>query len=141
MSDYVRRQAWGLMCGRRLGRGVGRKVYECRLDARFVIKCETGSQSFQNIVEWETWLDVKDTPERRWFAPCLDISATGGVLIMRRTQPASPRDHPKRLPKFLTDHKRTNYGILDGKFVCHDYGTNNLPHYGLTCGSSKVDWS
>lgn len=88
-----------------------------------VAKVETGSGSFQNVQEWEfwqAWCETKDV--RRWLAPCADISPCGTILLQERTTPIPPGKFPDKMPDFLTDMKRSNYGLLKGKVVCHDYG-------------------
>lgn len=112
-----------------LGKGVSRSVYVMEQDSTKVVKVET-QKSFQNVMEWETWQHVKGTEYAKWFAPCHFISEGGSVLIMERTEEVSKI--PKRVPAFLSDLKRTNFGTLNKRFVCRDYGTNLLMHNGLT---------
>lgn len=128
-----------LFCGELLGRGIGRLVYAHASAPDYVIKVEEASRSFQNAVEWETWSALKDTRYARWLAPCHQISPCGIVLIMSRTKPLG-RD-PLRMPDFLTDFKRTNYGLLDGRPVCHDYGLSNLLNHGAFASKmKKPEW-
>ncbi len=115
-----------LFCSEQLGTGQGRYVYEYGPDPqRLVIKVETGSGSFQNIVEWETWTKLSDGNSKwlRWFAPCLRISSCGTVLIQERTQPLN-RKIPMKVPDLFCDMKRGNFGWIGNRFVCHDYGWN-----------------
>jgi hypothetical protein len=128
------------MCGRHLGAGIGRRVFEYALNPdTHVVKFEDCNGSrFQNVLEWETWQRVKGTRHERWFAPCVWISQSGGILIMRRT--TRPVQFPAKMPAYLCDFKRDNYGLLDGKFVCHDYGTNLLIENGLTSRMRKAEW-
>jgi hypothetical protein len=119
--------------GRRLGEGIGREVFEFIPDRSKVVKLETVTGSFQNIIEWETWHNLA-AKHRKWLAPCRFISPCGIVLLMDRTEPLRPGDIPARIPEWLSDLKRENYGILDGKFVCHDYGTNLLLNHGAFAG-------
>lgn len=135
----IQREFIGSAIGKQLGSGIGRRVFENQFDEKAVIKIEDCNGSrFQNVLEWETWQHVKDTKLRRWFAPCLWISHSGSVLIMRKTTPASK--FPQRLPVFLGDTKRGNYGLLDGRFVCHDYGTNLAITTGLVERERKAEW-
>ena len=128
--------------GKKLGEGIGRRVFESLLDNgqhSFVVKIEDCSPGrFQNVYEWQTWQHVKGTKWAKWFAPCEWISSCGSVMLQRRTTPASK--FPERMPVFLTDFKRANYGMLDGRVVCHDYGTNVLQSFGLTDRVRKVEW-
>lgn len=130
-----------LMAGRQLGRaGMSRKVFEIPLNEKYVVKIEEGEYRFQNVMEYEFWRQVEGTKHEHWFAPCHSISPNGRVLIMRKTYPMAPSQYPDKIPAFLTDTKYSNYGMLDGKFVCHDYGTCLLPTYGLTRSMRKVSW-
>lgn len=127
-----------LICGDVLGSGAGRTVYECMIRPDLVVKVETPSHSFQNQSEWRFWNDWRmDADMKKWLAPCEAISACGTVLLQRRTEPVHPDHYPDRLPKFLTDTKRSNFGILDGKFVCHDYG---LVVSTVSTALKKAEW-
>lgn len=149
-NTHVHRDAFNLLCDERIGHGMSRSVFTSELLPDCVIKVEDGAGFFQNIVEWETWSRVKDTPASRWFAACRWISPNGSVLVMERTRPPAPEEYPAQMPAFLSDFKRTNYGIsmlLDPKtdkpantFVCHDYGTHLLFEHGMTKRMRKVDW-
>lgn len=134
-----------MMCQDYIGSGMGRVVWVNSADVMTVIKFE--HQGFQNVMEWHAWLAVKDTDHAKWFAPCLNISPCGMVLIQRRTTPAA--NCPEMIPAYLTDTKLSNYGILmgteeklpnAGAFVCHDYGTNMLLENGLTKRMQKANW-
>lgn len=122
-----------------IGTGMCRRVFNNLLDGTAVIKLEDCNGSrFQNVLEWETWCHVKGTEHAIWFAPCLWISASGGILIQRKT--SVPTKFPDKLPLYLTDTKRSNYGMVDGRFVCHDYGTNLLMEWGTSKRTRKVEW-
>lgn len=140
MSDNsaVHRDAFHLLCGDRLGYGMSRSVFACTLHRNCVVKVEEGAGQFQNVVEWETWRRVEGTPFAKWFAPCMWISPNGSVLIMARTTPAP--EYPERMPAFLSDFKRTNYGMHEGRLVCHDYGTHLMFEHGMTKRLIKADW-
>lgn len=147
MSDnqFVHKEAFNTLCGDKIAHGMSREVFACRIDPKCVVKCEDTAGHFQNIIEWETWQRVKDTPYSRWFAECKWISPSGCVLIMERTRPASPSEFPDRVPVFLTDLKRSNFGMAqsNGKrdwFVCHDYGTHLMFENGMTKRLKKADW-
>ena len=75
--------------------------------------------------------------------------ATGGVMrsgrtdlkpavIQSRTFPMRPNERPNVVPKWLTDIKDDNWGLLNGKPVCHDYG---LLHGIGVGGLVKARWS
>lgn len=130
-----------LFCGEKLGNGIGRQVYVLATDATKVIKVETSSQSFQNVIEWETWNDLKGTDYAAFLAPCHFISPCGIVLIQSRVEKLTPQREKVRLPSFLTDFKRSNYGLLKNRVVCCDYGTNLLASHGAFASRlRKPDW-
>jgi hypothetical protein len=143
-SDNDKRELWNLICGSVLGQGSARTVYEHCLDSGLVLKVESGAGSFQNVLEWETWEQVRDTEHARWFAPCVAISPCGGVLVQRRT--VQPKAYPDLVPNFFTDLKLTNFGTLlpykdeEERFVCHDYGFTRLMGLGLTKRMAKPNW-
>jgi hypothetical protein len=140
MSEYVHahREAFNLLCDQLIGTGIGRQVFSSAVFKDAVIKVESSAGSFQNIIEWETWQRIKETKFAKWFAPCVHISPCGSLLIMAKTVPAL--EYPEQMPAFLTDFKRANYGMLNGQFVCHDYGTNLLFENGMTKRMKKVEW-
>lgn len=138
-------QAFYLLCGKELGRGVSRIVYECKIDPTLVVKVEESSGWFQNVIEWETWKRVEDTPFAKWFAKPRFISDNSCIMVMERTYPvANPKQYPAQMPVFLCDFKRTNYGLAHNRegatIVCHDYGTNLLFEHGMSKRMRKAGW-
>lgn len=142
MSDnvFIHKEAFNVLTGDQIGRGVARSVHACKLDPTLVVKIEDGAGSFQNVAEWNVWEAVKETEWAKWFAPCVAISPCGSVLLMKRTTPVSRGAYPERLPRFLTDCKFQNYGEIDGRFVCHDYGMNLLLENGMSNRMRNVHW-
>lgn len=150
MSDYsshlrsefnttLTRDMLSVVLGQKLGEGIGRECYVCAIDESLVVKIEVGGGSFQNVIEWETWQRVRDVPTiAPFFAPCVNISSCGVVLLQKRTE--VPSNYPERMPNFFTDFKRGNYGLYKGHVVCHDYGTNLLFEKGMSKRTRKVNW-
>lgn len=140
MSDnaFIHRDAFNLLCADRIGYGMSRSVFSSRLLPDCVVKVEEDAGRFQNIVEWEIWQRVQGTDFEKWFAPCRWISPNGSVLVMARTTPAL--EYPEKMPVFLCDFKRTNYGIYDGRLVCHDYGTSLIFEHGMSKRMRKAEW-
>lgn len=127
--------------GSKLGGGIGRQVHVYDLNPRYAMKVERNG--FQNSIEWEIWRAVKTTQYAKWFAPCRHISGLGTILLMDRTVPAPRSAFPKKVPEFLGDLKYSNFGLLRGKLVCHDYGTvtNFLAGFTRTkIRMRKADW-
>jgi hypothetical protein len=116
--------------GDKIGEGMSRTVYEYALDITKIVKIESRAGFFQNVIEWETWNNLRDTKHSKWLAPCRYISPSGTFLIMDRSAPLRIEEAPMRLPSWLGDHKLANYGLINKQVVCHDYGTNKLLNNG-----------
>lgn len=138
-SRTVSLDLFDILLGKKIGNGAGREVYEHRLDSSLVVKVENSAGSFQNIVESKIWWEVSDSPYAKWFAPVVAISANGAVLVMKKAEPARKHEYPKKIPAFFTDLKRQNFGLLNGKFVCVDYGSSILS-YGFTKKLKQAKW-
>lgn len=115
-----------LFLGEVLGNGMSRSVYAHERDKSLVIKVESGGNRFQNVLEWEFWQTVKDTKMAKWFAPCVEISPNGIFLIQKRADMIPKNQYPKKIPKFFTDLKYQNFGMIGKQFVCFDYGTAHI---------------
>ncbi len=131
--------AW-LFIGKEIGHGMSRMVYQHFQDRNLIIKVETGNENFQNVIEWTIWQSVKDTPMAKWFAPCVDISPNGHFLIQKKAEKIPKSQYPKTLPAFFTDLKYDNFGMIEDKFVCIDYGTMNLVRNIFTKKMQKANW-
>lgn len=115
----------GLVASRKpLGEGMSRTVRACTLDASLVLKFERDVGVFQNVKEWHVWSEARHNERlSQWFAPCVRISPCGFVLAMKRTEPLPREQLPERIPSCFTDTKVDNWGLYEGRPVCHDYGT------------------
>lgn len=141
LPDYLLHDLARLICAETLGKGIGRQVYVLGTDSTKVIKLETAARSFQNAMEWEVWDELKSTRHAKYLAPCHWISECGMVLIQSRVQPLRPEHEKVQLPSFLTDFKRTNYGILNGRVVACDYGYTTLVERGANASRKrKPEW-
>lgn len=120
--------ALDLFVGRCIGTGWSRHVYELIGQPDKVMKIEHSNRFFSNAMEWRVWDLLKDTEHAIWFAPCYQISFSGTALIQGRTEPFSEESFRAvvELPDFLDDVHWGNFGIFEGRVVCHDYGRNNL---------------
>lgn len=140
--------AYMLLCGDLIGEGCSRRVYQCRLLPDCVVKVEETEGSFENVIEWSIWRQVLGTPASRWFAACHHISQNGRLLVMERTLPARMSDLPARVPIWVSDMKRSNWGVVaktDGAAhpVCHDYGSlsSKVLQFGSAGGRMrKAEW-
>lgn len=139
MSGTITTELKSIIYGKELGSGVSRTVYEYLPDKSCVIKVEETAGWFQNIREWEMWKDSQMIKEiTKWLAPVIDISPCGLLLIQKRVLPLRDKEVPTHLPAFLSDCKRDNYGIYEGRVVCCDYGTALMS---LSTRMRKVDFS
>ncbi len=132
--------AFDMLCGKELGRGISRIVFECRLRDDLVVKVEDAhSRYFANVIESKFWSDNQFASAiASWLAPIKFMSPDGRILLQRRCQPL-PKNFalPAKLPIFLTDLKRENFGLLDGRLVCMDYAlTIASPSVRMV----KTDW-
>jgi hypothetical protein len=142
MNEAVHLDAFNLLCGRIIGYGMTRQVFECNVDKKYVVKVEVGEPRthFQNIMEWMVWRRVSGTNMEKWFAPVHEMSPDGRVLLMHRTMLAGLSDMPKKMPAFFSDFKMANYGMYKGHLVCHDYGSHLLMERGMTKAVVGVNW-
>lgn len=136
LPNHVLKDFLATFCVELIGEGSGRRVYALSTDPTKVVKIEAGGVSFQNVTEWQTWQDLAHTRYAKYLAPCHRISPCGIVLIQSRVMPLQPQQEVVKLPSFLNDFQRANYGILEGRVVCADYGTNLLLNHGAF--SSKL---
>lgn len=123
LSPQLLNNFFYFICGKQLGKGAFRTVFENTQNNKTVIKVENVAGSFQNVNEWEVWQRFKYTPSiAKWLAPCLDISDCGTFLIQERAYDLRPYEEPKKLPLFLTDRKLDNFGRIGKRLVSRDYG-------------------
>jgi hypothetical protein len=114
-----------LMCNTLLGSGQYRHVYSGKQDATLVFKYEREVGRNCNQTEWEMWMEMKNHELGKWLAPCIAISPDARWLIQHRTEPLQYAQLPDKIPRIFCDTKIENWGMLDGRVVCHDYGNNN----------------
>jgi len=145
VDDYfkstIAKDVAALLLGKFLGYGSSRSIFEHATDDSLIVKVEPEAKSFHNISEWQVWERVKRMKVSRWFAPVVDISPNGAVLVMKRCEPARLGELPARVPAFFTDLKAENWGLFEGRFVCLDYGNHLLFEHGMTKRMRKVDWT
>ena len=131
---------FNMLCGDKLGEGIHRTVYSCKLRPDLVVKVENQEMRyFANVMEDKFFSDHQSVKEvARWLAPIEFLSPDGRLLLMKRVRPVHESDKlPDKLPAFLTDLKRENFGWLDGRLVCVDYAFT-IPNPGLRL--RRVHW-
>ena len=140
-----------LLCGKEIASGSSRTVFECTLMPGYVVKVEKDCSKHRNIMEFQAWESVCHVPEiARYFAKIHMMSANGRILIMEKTVRPGPNDWPDKLPVFITDRKKDNFGMIRVKsvdtgehewiFVCHDYGHHCLHENGMSKRMSKANF-
>jgi hypothetical protein len=144
MSDPAFEDFFNLACGKLLGEGVHRKVFECRLRDDLVVKVEIEQdfRFFANVHEMAFYNAVPYNAQQ-WLAKPDMLSPDGRILLMQRAMPAVDiTEMPTSLPAFLCDIKMENFGWVreNGmrKLVCVDYA---LAHFGKpSLKLEKVVW-
>lgn len=123
MNDATYYDAFNLLCGEKLGEGLHRTVFECKLRPELVVKVENSDlRYFANVMEQKFWDDHKDyLAVAKWLAPCEYLSPDGRILLQRRAIPVSEKDLPRSIPAFITDTKVGNFGRIGKSIVCVDY--------------------
>jgi hypothetical protein len=141
MNALIYEDAFNMLCGKLLGEGIHRKVFECKLRPDLVVKVEfdTEYRPFSNVLEQcfrNEHSEYKKVAD--WLAPCEYLSPDGRVLLQRKARPLHDDDVlPEVVPAFLTDLKLENFGMLDGRLVCVDYA-RTIPNPSLR--TRKVTW-
>jgi hypothetical protein len=130
-----------LVTGKLLGVGIHRKTFIYAPDKTLVIKCALEAPNI-NVLEDEVWLMVKNTKIAKWFAPCVAISHCGMFLLQKRAEVRPKSAYPKMIPSFFGDCKYSNFGWIDGQFVCVDYASfiaTSMTHK-WSGKMKKADW-
>lgn len=125
-APEVYHEAFNLLCGDLIGGGIHRQVFECKLRPDLVVKVEDQDyRDFANVKEMQFWRDHSFVKKIAvWLAPCEHLSPDGRILIQKRVEKVTAAyKMPDKVPSFLTDLKKENFGWLDGKLVCIDYST------------------
>ena len=127
----ISREFFDMFCGAPIGYGITRVVYDYVPDPTCVIKIEAADGLFQNVHEWDLYKQYKNAGSchARWLAPCVKISSNGIILIQKKATPVPyTMKLPKKIPRFLSDLKRENFGIYQKRLVCMDYGRHDAVH-------------
>lgn len=129
-----------LFVGDLIGEGASRSVYELLGNDSHVLKVERTGLTFHNQTEWLIWDEAKDWVIADWFAPCVSIESWGTALVQKRTKPfetlnefrdALQKTRGGLLPKIFSDTHYENFGMLNDRVVCHDYGYNRMIRTGI----------
>ena len=112
------------LCQKRLLIGVGntRHVYQHPDNPLWVVKKDVHAAS--NEREWRAWCAIKDTRYEHLFAPCVELT-DDGLLIMMRCDPVlkEPKRKTVVCRVVVSDsHRAANLGVYNGRQVIVDYG-------------------
>jgi hypothetical protein len=126
----------------RLGSGLYRTVFGIWDSEKWVMKVANSAEGADaNRDEWQVWCYLRERHKsNRLLAPCLGISDDGSVLLMRRTTICNEAQVPKRVPVWMTDLKVQNWGMMDGRAVCHDYSTHLIMENTCSDKTKKARW-
>lgn len=147
-TKLSRDAALELFVGNQVGSGSYRRVYDLHTDETCVMKIEYCGKEFCNVHEMAVWKEVQHTPIEDWFAPCMKIDSLGVALIQKKTRPFQNEESFKKalketrgsldLPEFFDDAHHGNFGMFEGRVVCHDYGFNFFINHGVDAGWRKL---
>lgn len=143
-NNPVSSEFFSLMCGDVVGVGISRTVFDYKPDPTCVIKFEGYGSHFQNVLEWDLWKQYNQNPRNkitRWLAPCVSISHSGSILIQKKTKPVPfTLKLPTHVPAMFGDMKRENFGMYQGRVVCHDYGRHESVFVSSHAKWEKAQW-
>lgn len=136
-NTYTTEQIINKFCGKVLGRGQYRDVYELKANKNYVVKVEKNMYSchFMNAREWKNY-KVATKKMKKWLAPIWMINNRGDVSVQDKVKFKKPNKYPKKIPAFLHDIHYNNFGWLNGKFVCIDYPVFMFPPWKM----KKAKW-
>lgn len=108
-----------------MGVGTSRKVYEIPGHPEAVIKVGLNS-NFANWAEFVVFATVGDE-EEPFLGTIQAISQSGKYLIMERLRDLTPDEHLPDVPPWLTDIKRSSFGVSPlGTTKVRDYANIKL---------------
>ena len=130
-EEWFPHELLGTLLEDQLGAGVSREVFSIFGSETLVAKIERpGLAHWANIMEFTNWNRVKETWLEPWFAPCRALSLGGALLIQARTTPIPYSMLPEKIPAIFDDLKPENFGLYEGRVVCHDYAITSLVETG-----------
>lgn len=133
-------ELFDFMLGEKLGYGAYRDVFVLSHDPNYVIKVAIEDRGRAvNLIESRIWQEIDLTPVSKWFAPVRDVSLAGKYLIQKRIESLPKEQYPEKIPAFFTDTKYSNFGWLNGQFVCCDFGSFNM-FRGVSTRLKKANW-
>lgn len=116
--------AFNLLCGKKIGSGIHRDVFDCRIRDDLVVKVETeiDHRYFANVFEEKFYSDHEHYKKvSDWLAPVEFLSPDGRLLLQKRCDPIKDEEIPDMLPAWMTDIKAENFGRYEGRIVLVDY--------------------
>lgn len=129
-------------CGRKIGEGSYRQVYEFLIDDRFIVKIQR-LPAFENNLESFIWDEICSSPNiYRYFAEVIWKNNNGTVIVMEKIKVLSNSDRklPARVPAFFSDLHPGNYGFKGRQIVCCDYGNSAITLGWNKLKTKKCEW-
>jgi len=122
-----------------IAKGGSRSVFSHPDNPNAVVKHDKRRR--QNPLEYRVWniCEQHDLPLNQWLAPCFSLSHDSLILVQARTTPVT--EWPTEIPVFFTDLDVSNFGMYDGRFVCHDYAFNHAWKHGFSVDMKKAMFS
>ena len=127
-KEIVFADLFGTLCGGKIGSGASRDVYICEIMPEYVVKVAKDAVFNgvnQNYQEYRVCQQLIKTRWAKYLAPVFFASHNYIFLLQKKCLPLREHEIPKRVPRFLNDRKQDNWGVLNGKVVCFDYGIAN----------------
>lgn len=117
-----------ILCGKFIGEGQSRIVYDCAILPGYVVKIEKEADTWHNQKEYLFYQSVYYQSEvTKWLCPIKWVSENGRIMIQKKASPITSKNRknlPKRVPAFLSDIKEANYGFIGEQLVCWDYSSS-----------------
>ena len=124
-EDLIHLEAFNMLCGKQIGIGAHRTVFENAFDSNLVVKIANSQNGIRaNYAEYELWQEIQSTKYNRYFVRMREMSGYGSILIADYV-PDLPVGKYK-IPSFFTDLKRENFGLVGTQVVCRDYALNRI---------------
>lgn len=122
IEAYVAADFIDLFLGEEIGYGQYRRAYLCHTNKNWVIKVARDAEGiYHNMHEWHTWSNMPEHMQK-YYAPVRWLSPKGNVIIQERVDPCPQLPEMTITLPDINDLKRTNIGLLEGRYVVFDIG-------------------
>jgi len=114
------------MLGDYIGEGQDRIVFEANIFENCVAKVEYTRPTVYNQKEYLVWRAYQGTTIEQWFAPCVDLTFGGSILVQKKIELVTDDNRhliPDVIPSIFEDVKFSNCGFYNGHFCFCDYSS------------------